>query len=271
MHDEKRTDDPIRYWHSLSSPELGALIEKDPVAVLPLAAIEQHGPHLPLSTDLDIAMGLVRGAFRRLPSDFPALVLPALAVGASDEHMDLPGTLTVGTDLMTDLVRARGEDVSRTGIRRLVLLNAHGGNRAALESAGLTLRREEGLVVVKADYFRFPRPPDIELPPSEWRRGIHGGAVETAMMLHLCPDDVRLDRVADFESVDSDLEDDLERLTAGGPLAFSWLARDLHESGVVGDARLATARLGERLVAHYGTVLAELIRDARTFSLDRLR
>ena len=263
-------DDPVRYWGALTSAEVADLVPEDPVVVLPLAAVEQHGPHLPLSTDLDIAMGIVRRAFSRLDDGDPVLLLPPLTVGASDEHRDHPGTLSVGSGLMDRLVRLRGSDVARHGVRRLVLLNAHGGNRAAMESAALILRRDEGMLVVKADYFRFPRPDGVDLPESEWRWGIHGGALETSMMLHLCPERVRMDRVARFRSLEEDLEADLRRLSATGPMSFAWLAGDLNELGVVGDPRSATAEMGETLVAHYGDVLADLVRDARDFPLERL-
>lgn len=172
---------------------------------------------------------------------------------------------------MARLIRLRGSDVARHGIRRLVLFNAHGGNRAAVESAGLALRRDEGMLVVKADYHRFPRPDDVDLPESEWRWGIHGGAVETAMMLYLRPERARTDRAARFGTLEEELEEDLRRLSATGPSAFAWMARDLNEAGVVGDPRSATAELGERLVAHYGDVLADLVQDALDFPLERLR
>lgn len=267
----RHADDPIRYWDALTTTEVASLADDDAVVVLPLAATEQHGPHLPLSTDLDIAMGLCRRAFEVLPSGYPVRLLPPMAVGASEEHRDLPGTLSIDAELMERMIRRRGSDVARSGIRRLVLFNSHGGNRSAMESAGLALRRSERMLVVKADYFRFPRPDDPGLTDEELRRGIHGGAVETAMMLHLRPERVRVERIADFPSLDAELEAHLERLTAGGSMAFSWLARDLHDSGAVGDARAATAELGKRLVTHYGDILADLVRDARDFPLERLR
>lgn len=263
--------DRIRRWQDLTSPEVEGAVEEDPVLVLPLGAVEQHGPHLPLSTDLDIAVGLVRRALDTLPDEFPAWVLPPLAVGASEEHRGFAGTLSFGPDTLTEVVRSIGSGLARSGVRRLVLFSGHGGNRAVLASAGLALRREEGMLVVKADHFRFPRPPDAGLPESEWRRGIHGGAVETAIMLHLHPDSVRRGQIADHPSLDADLSRDLTVIRASGEPAFSWLAEDLHESGVVGDARLATPELGAKLVAHYASVLADVFRDARAFPLERLR
>ena len=264
------SDNAIRYWQSMTTVDARDLAARDPVVVLPLAAIEQHGPHLPLSTDLDIGMGLLASAFHHLPDDFLAYALPPLAVGNSREHARFPGTLSVTAELLSELVHQHGGALASQGVRRLVLSNSHGGNRHAMDDAGLRLREEHGLVVVKANYFRLPRPDDVDLPDAEWQHGLHGGAVETAMMLHLRPDLVRSEAIADAPSLGRALEGTLRRLAPEGEPSFAWLAGDLNRTGVVGDARLATAAVGRRLVAYYGTALAETIRDAKAFPLDRL-
>ena len=262
--------DPIRYWQTLTTTEAAAVVARDPVVILPLAAIEQHGPHLPLSTDLDIGLGLLREAFLQLPDDLPAWVLPPQTTGASREHLPFTGTLSLDLELVIELVRQHGTSLAASGVRRLVLFNSHGGNLPAMDAAALRLRDEHGILVVKASYFAFSRPADTALPESEWRHGLHGGAVETAMMLHLCPDLVRTDAIQRFRSLGQDLDDHLRRLGPEGEAAFAWLARDLNPHGVTGDARLADAQSGQRLVAHYGRVLADVIQDARAFPLDRL-
>ena len=262
--------DPIRYWQTLTTTTAAALVARDPVVILPLAAIEQHGPHLPLSTDLDIGLGLLREAFRHLPDDLPAWVLPPQTTGASREHLRFTGTLSLEPELVSDLIHQHGTAVAACGVRRLVLFNSHGGNLRAMDAAALRLRDEHRILVVKASYFRFSRPADATLPESEWRHGLHGGAVETAMMLHLCPDLVDTDAMQRFRSLGQDLDAHLRRLGPEGEAAFAWLAGDLNPHGVTGDARLADAETGQRLVAHYGRVLADVIHDARTFPLDRL-
>lgn len=264
------TQTPLPLWETLSSPDVAAFVARDPVVVLPLAAVEQHGPHLPLSTDVEIGMGILRAACRALPADFPLRVLPTLSVGASPEHAGLPGTLSLEPELMAEVVHAVGRSVAVQGVRRLVLANSHGGNRHVADAAGLRLRRDHGMLVVKAHWFRFPRPDRVEFPETEWRHGLHGGAVETAMMLHLRPDLVRRDRIADAPSLGVELASSLRRLEPEGTASFSWMAHDLHPSGITGDPRQATAADGERLVAHFGGVLAEVIQDAREFPLDRL-
>jgi creatinine amidohydrolase len=260
----------LPWWQSLTAPEARAALARDPVLVLPMAAIEQHGPHLPLSTDLDIGLGLLEHAFEHLPGDLPAWVLPPMAVGASAEHARFAGTLSRSSRDVVAAVRAQGAALAEAGARRLVLANSHGGNRHAMDAAGLALRAEHGMLVVKASYFRFGRPGGVELPESEWRHGLHGGAVETAMMRHLRPDLVRADGVADFPSLGEDLERTLRVLGPEGRASFSWLATDLNPEGAVGDATLGTADMGERLVAHYGRALADVILDARDFPMDRL-
>ena len=215
-------------------------------------------------------MGLLASAFGRLHDDFPAWVLPPLAVGASDEHMGVPGTLSLTSDTVSGIVYQCGAALAESGVRRLVLSNSHGGNRQAIQTVGLRLRRELKMLVVKVSYFEFPPPAAAGLPESEWRHGLHGGALETAMMLHLRPDLVRVQEIADAPPLGADLEKTMRRLTAEGPASFSWLAADINPSGVAGDARRADAAMGERLVAHYGEVLADVIRDTKAFPLDRL-
>ncbi len=264
------SDDPIRYWETLSTGEMAELAARDPVAVLPLAAVEQHGPHLPLSTDLDIGLGIAAEAFRRLPPTASVRLLPPQAIGASREHARFAGTLSLDAGLLTETVYQVGASVAASGVRRIVLFNSHGGNRGAIDAAALRLRERQGLLVVSANYFAFSRPDQIALPDSEWRHGLHGGAIETAMMLHLRPDLVRRDALRSFPSLGQDLEHTLRRLGPQGEAGFAWLANDLNPHGATGDATLASADLGARLVEHYGRVLAEIIQDTLEFPIDRL-
>ena len=264
------SDDPIRYWHSLTTTEAAELAARDPVVILPLAATEQHGPHLPLSTDLDVGLGLLREAFRRLPDDLPAWALPPQAVGTSREHQRFAGTLSLDAALLVEGIHQIGAAVAASGVRRLVIFNSHGGNLRAMDAAALRLRDEQGILVVKATYGAFSRPADVELPEAEWRHGLHGGALETAMMLHLRPDLVRAEWRQRFPSLGQELDGTLRRLGPQGEASFAWLAADLNPHGVTGNARLADPDMGQRLVAHYGRVLAEVVHDTRAFPLDRL-
>jgi creatinine amidohydrolase len=263
-------EDRMRSWQALTTGETAEIVERDPVVVLPLAAVEQHGPHLPLSTDVEIGLGILDAALRELGDDFPAWLLPPQAVGASQEHLRFPGTLSLSAPLLIDLIQQLGGSLASAGVRRLVISNSHGGNRPAVDVAALTLRRLHAMLVVKASYFDFPRPPDVVLPDTEWRHGLHAGAVETAMMLHLRPDLVRAVVSGSGRTLGRDLDAALTRVLPEGIAPFAWLADDLAANGVAGDPQLATADMGRRLVAHYGRILADVIRDAQAFPLERL-
>lgn len=256
-----------RYWQELSSPELKQAIRPDSVAVLPLAAIEQHGAHLPLSTDLDIGLGLLQAAMNRLPVSFPVLALPALAVGASQEHTSYAGTLSLPPETAIAVIEAYGDSIARAGVRRLVLLNSHGGNKSVADIAALNLRKRWGMLVVKAHYMRFSLPAET-LPPEELRHGLHGGALETAMMLHLAPHKVRQENIDHPVSRGETMAARGEWLGPEGEAAFAWLAEDLHPGGAVGNAGLADAELGARLVEHYAAQLATLFEETRGVDIE---
>ena len=260
----------IRWWQSLTTVDVDEIVGCDPVVILPLAATEQHGAHLPLSTDLDIVVGLVGEAFRWLPPSTPAWVLPPQPLGVSREHARFAGTLSIESDLAGSFIEQVGEGVATTGVRRLVLCNSHGGNRRALGEAALRLRDSHNMLVVEASWFRFPRPASVDIPETEWQHGLHGGLVETAMMLHLYPDRVRQHELEDAPSLGQELQASLSHVAPDGTAPFAWLAGDLNPSGVTGNACLADAKLGAELVAHYGAVLAEVISDTKKFPLDRL-
>lgn len=257
-------------WEHLTSGEAAALAREDPVAVLPLAAVEQHGPHLPLSTDVEIGIGILEAAFERLPEGFPAWVLPAQSIGSSVEHESFSGTLSLSPDHLVEAICQIGGALRGAGVRRLVLSNSHGGNRAAMETAGLRLRRECGLLVVRASYADAAPPDGAGIDPAEIRHGLHGGALETSMMLHLRPELVRPWEPGRGPSLGEELELGGSPIGPGGPAAFSWLAEDLNPSGVTGDPGGADAETGRILVDHYGAALARVIEAARAFPLERL-
>lgn len=257
-------------WDDLTTNELDEWRSRDPVAVLPLAAIEQHGPHLPVSTDRIIGDGIVEAACTMAFPDVPLLLLPTQSVGSSPEHEAFAGTLSLDAATLETTLFDLGASVARAGIRRLVIANSHGGNRAVMDVVALRLRTAFDMLVVKASYFRFPRPDDVDLPQSEWTHGLHGGAIETAMMLHLRPDLVHTDEIRSFPSFGEELESTLDHLGPEGTTSFAWTAEDLNTEGVVGDATLADPEMGARLVGHYAAFLADVVRDAHRFPLERL-
>lgn len=247
----------IHHWQHLTSPELAELAGPDAVAVMALGAIEQHGPHLPLSTDLDIACGLLGHALDGLDPALDLFVLPPLALGASEEHASFAGTLSLSATQMSAQLQQLGAALARVGLRRLVLVNAHGGNIGWLGPAALALRKRHDLLVVKASYMGFRAPPQL-IGARELRLGLHGGQAETAMMLYLHPDRVRSDRCQDFESAAARLPDGAV-LGPEGEAAWAWLAEDLNPHGVVGQAATATAGQGQALVEFYAGKLRQVI------------
>lgn len=246
----------IHDWAALTTRQLSALDLERAVAVLPLGATEQHGPHLPLSTDSDIAEGLLDAAAELVPEDVTVLRLPVLSVGTSAEHGAFAGTLSVAAETMADVLRSIGDHVAGTGVRRLVLLNAHGGNLAPIDIAALDLRRERQMLVVKLHYPRLSIDPG-PLTRDETVHGVHGGALETAIMCHLQPDRVQHDQ---FPSTRPSGNPGY-RVGPTQEARTAWLAEDLHPSGVTGDPSRGDAELGAHLVAAYGAAIAEVIAE----------
>jgi creatinine amidohydrolase len=246
-----------RHWGELTTEDFDNLAD-DTVAVMVLGAIEQHGPHLPLSTDAVIGEGLLDAAVDRLPADFPLLVLPSMRMTTSPEHLSFAGTLSLSPEQSRAQVEALGAGVARAGIRRLVLFNAHGGNVGWMDAAALDLRRRLGLLVVKASYMRFEAPADL-IGPDELRNGLHGGLAETAMMRRLAPELVRMDRAESFATD----HPHADPLPPQGDAPWAWLAEDLNAAGVVGDAASATNELGQALIDHYAGRLTKLLEEVR--------
>jgi len=260
---------PSGYWHDLTTTDLAALDPARCVALLPLGAVEQHGPHLPLVTDTCIAEGLVAETLARIDDDMSLLVLPTLAVGASAEHLAYAGTLSLAPATLARILGDLGASLAASGLRKLIVLNTHGGNRAGLDTAALDLRRHHGMLVVKANIAGLGMPEGL-FDADELDHGIHGGAVETALMLHLRPDLVRMEAAECFDSASLSLAADYRHLRPTGRLAYAWLAQDLNPAGVVGRASGATAETGRRLLDHMAGTLAGLAAEVARVPLEDL-
>lgn len=257
---------PIRSWSDLTTEEFARRDMSRTVAVLPVAAIEQHGPHLPLSTDTLIAEGYLARVAALAPEDLDVLVLPVQAVGKSDEHDDFPGTLTLSTETALRSWIEIGGCVHRAGCDKLVIVTSHGGNSALIDLVAGELRGRHGMLAVTTAWSRFGYPDGL-FPEDEIRHGIHAGGVETALMLALRPDAVRREHVAAFEPRSVAMEREYTHLRAGRPAAFAWKARDLHSSGAMGDARLGTAEAGRAMLDHGARAFVALLHDVSRFRL----
>jgi creatinine amidohydrolase len=234
------------------------------IAVLPVAATEQHGPHLPVGVDALIARAYLDRVRALLPADLPATFLPVIEIGTSDEHRAFPGTLTLSAATAARALAEIGESVHRAGVSRLVIANSHGGNVSTINTVALDLRVRLNMLAVTCSWSRFGYPDGL-FAPRELAHGIHGGAVETSIMLAAWPDLVRTDRIADFPSRSIAMERQFRWLRPDDPVGFGWMSQDLHASGALGDASAATAAKGEAALAHGAKAFIELLREVERF------
>lgn len=258
------------WWQDLTSPEFRLLDAESTVAVLPVGAIEQHGPHLPVAVDACLVDAVVGRAVELLPAETPVLVLPTTAVGKSNEHVDFPGTLTLSAETLGRVWYEIGASVRRAGLRKLLLLNGHGGQPQVAQIVARELRIDHGMLVVAANWFSWGLPEGL-FEPAEIRHGIHAGAVETSMMLAARPDLVTMTRAADFAPVTVADDLDYPRLRALGAAGLGWKTQDLHGEGACGDATGATAEAGRAAIEHAARHLVELLHELVRFPLQRLR
>ncbi len=256
---------PSGYWQDLATTDFARVDPARTVALLPVAAIEQHGPHLPLATDAIINQGVVAQALQRLPASAQVLVLPALNVGDSLEHSAFAGTLSADLNDLLGLWLAVGRGVARAGVKKLVIFNSHGGQRAHVDQAALRLRVAHGLLVVRAHSFSFGVPPGL-FEADELAHGLHGGAVETSLLLHLRPDLVRQPALADFPSLGAELARRGGLLGAEKPVGIGWMTQDLNPHGACGDATAASAAKGALVLDHLAGRLVQLL--AETAAMD---
>lgn len=244
-------------------------LPQETVAVLPVGAIEQHGPHLPVWVDSCINEILLDQALATMPSTTPALALPLQAVGKSNEHSAFAGTLSLSCETLVTMLLELGESVHRSGIRRVILLNSHGGQPQVMDIVARELRIRHTMLVVNAAWFNMGLPDNL-FSADECRHGIHGGEVETSLMLHLRPDLVDMSRAQNFTSLGQEMEKDFELLTVEGRFGFGWQAQDLNPWGVCGNAAAADAGRGARLAEHLVQRFVDLVAEVARFPLDRL-
>lgn len=243
----------------LPTTEFGRLAD-DTVFVLPLGAIEQHGPHLPVSTDYTVADMTADAAVEAAAAaGVPALLLPTLAFTKSDEHSRFPGSIWLDWDTMMRTLIDIGRSLAATPVSRLVFINGHGGNSAIAQVACRELRKQFGLrTFLTGPYSGM----DFSLSPaSERGMSVHAMYLETSLMLHLRPDLVRMEHAA--ACVPEALLD-FEHIGFNRKASFGWLADDLSDTGVIGDPTAATAEVGaglfESAVAHLAAVIGEASR-----------
>lgn len=256
---------PSRHWAEVSAHDFAQAqasgLAASTVAVLPVAAVEQHGPHLPLGVDAALLQGVIDAALPQIPADLPVLFLPPQNIGFSTEHLSYPGTLTLSPATIIALWTELGACVARAGLRKLLLLNGHGGQVSVMDIVARELRMQHGLMVYSSSWFSLPLPDAVnaQFNAHEHRFGIHAGQIETSMMLHLAPQTVHMERAANWRSTSQDRAERFEILGNGRSAKMGWAIEDYNQSGAVGDAASASADKGERVVQAAAASLVRLL------------
>jgi creatinine amidohydrolase len=257
------------YWNELTTNDFARLDPEKVIAILPIAATEQHGPHLPVATDSAIAAGMLGVLRQNLPSELSILVLPTQEIGKSSEHLAARGTLTQPPDrLIADWCEI-GAGVARAGLRKLVIVNSHGGNVPVMDIVARELRVRHQMLVVTTQWNRFGVP-DRVFDEAETRYGVHAGAVETSLMLHFRPELVRMQHARNFVSSALEMEANFTHLRPIGAHGMGWIISDINQGGAVGDASKGDAGKGARIASHQVDGFIALLRDVTRFDLARL-
>jgi creatinine amidohydrolase len=258
-----------RFWAELKSSEFATLDPNSTLAVLPVAATEQHGPHLPVMTDTAIMEGMIATVLGRLPDHPRVLFLPIQTIGKSNEHLRSPGTITLSADTLVRGWFEIGESVHRAGLRKLVIVNSHGGNTDVIGIVARELRVRLGMLVAATQWRRFGLPAGL-YSPFDATHGIHAGDIETSLMLHFRADLVDMGKARFFTSKAAAMEQEYAHLRPVGQHGFGWIAQDINPDGAVGDASAATADKGRLTAEHQADGFIALLRDVARFPLDEL-
>ena len=243
------------------------------IAVLPVAATEQHGPHLPLKVDSALVDGVVRAALSHLAADVPALFLPTQAVGLSPEHARFAGTLTLKAETTIRLWTDIAESVAATGVKKMVLLNAHGGQVGVMDIVARDLRARLGMLVYSVNWFGLPllgplgEDVNALFSAHEHRFGIHAGEIETSMMLALDPERVNMALAQNFASTSEDRAQNFAILGNGKSAKLGWQMQDYNPHGAVGNAAQASAEKGRLVLEAAGRALAGLLAELHQLPL----
>ncbi len=262
---------PSRFWADLTSPDFAALDPATAVAVLPVAATEQHGPHLPLAVDQALVDAMVAGALPLLPPDLPVLFLPTQQVGYSPEHMAFPGTLSLSWETVARTWIELGECVARAGVKKLLLFNSHGGQVGLLDIVARELRGRAGLLVYTSSWWNLPLgPAQAAFSADEQRFGVHAGEVETAMMLALRPQQVDMGQARDFGSTSRERAARYAILGNGSSAKLGWHMQDYNPQGAAGNAAAAAAEKGQALLHAVATQLALLLQELSALPPDTI-
>lgn len=261
-----------RFWADLATTDFAALDPATTVALLPLGAVEQHGPHLPLSVDQSLADGIVQAALPHVPGAAPLLVLPTQHIGYSPEHEQFRGTLSLPAETVIALWSAIGAGVARAGVKKLLLFNTHGGQASLLDIVARELRMRHQLIVYGCSWWNLPLGDAVTglFSAGEHRFGVHAGEIETSLMLALRPERVRMDQAADFGSTARERAAGYPILGNGRSAKLGWAMQDYNPRGAAGNAAGATADKGRALLDAAARQLALLVQEISALPLSTL-
>ena len=269
-------DLPSKFWADLTSRHFSALASStlidQAVAVLPVAAIEQHGPHLPVSVDTTLVNGVIEASLPHLPGALPVLFMPTQQVGKSNEHIRFPGTLTLSAQTLIAVWMELGACVARAGIKKLVLLNSHGGQMGVMDIVARDLRSAHDLIVFSSNWYTLPLGDEVMnlFTPQEHRFGIHAGDMETSMMLALREKYVDMAHAQHFHTQAEERAKTHPLLGNGGAAKLGWQVQDYNPYGAAGDATRATAAKGHAVINAAGLQLARLLQEVSSLPLSTL-
>ncbi|MFD2654856.1 creatininase family protein [Gracilibacillus thailandensis] len=256
-----------RFLARLSTEEVKQLPKDDALIVLPIGAVEQHGPHMPIYTDTLIAEGVLMEAFEHFAEVDNIWLLPPLPYGKSTEHIGMAGTITLSAATLQSVVMDIAKSVSDSGFKRLVLFNSHGGNHDLLNMISREVRIETGMMVFRLNSSDGNLLTDL-IPEKERVFGIHGGDVETSMVLDIKGNWVNMEQSpVDFVS----LPEDIQYLYLKGSCYFAWVINDISATGMAGDATRATVEKGKEINQRAGKYIAEALKEMSRFNIDELQ
>ena len=265
-----------RFWADLTTRDFALAMQsglaEQTVAVLPVAATEQHGPHLPLSVDSDLVDGVIAASLPHLPQALPVLFLPTQQIGRSAEHERFPGTLSLSAETTMRVWMELGASVARAGVKKLLLFNAHGGQVSLMDIVARDLRCQHDLIVYSSSWYSLPieATADALFSAREQRFGMHAGEVETSMMLALRPQWVDMAQARDFKSTSQDRAAQYPILGNGRSAKLGWQMQDYNPVGAAGNASIATAEKGRAVIEAAGLQLALLLQEVARLPLTTL-
>jgi creatinine amidohydrolase len=259
----------VRYWAELKTSDFGHASDVR-IALLPVAAIEQHGPHLPLGTDSYILEAVLARLQNAPPQKAEILILPMQMIGDSTEHGEFPGTLVQDAETLIANWVAIGEKVAQSGIEKLAIVNSHGGQPQIVDIVALRLRAEHRMLAARINTFMLGVPDGL-FSEDELAFGFHGGEVETSMMLAIAPALVDMTKAKNFSNKAAAMAKSNKMLRAEGGAAFAWQAQDLNREGVTGNAASADANRGAAMLDYLAARIAAALDDMADFDLDDLR